>query len=458
MFLDRNTRKTRYIFIFLTAVAAFLFLRETASAQTVMSFRETLEKALHGNHEINAFQNSLASQKEDIGIARSNLMPKLSLEERFLHTNNPTYVFMSKLNQGRFTIQDFDISSLNDPSPENDFQTTISVFQPLLAMQATIGVDMSETAYAAKHEEYVRKQEEVILQVARNYLMAQMAEEYVKVAEKGVEDALEHLRIATVSFDNGLGLYADTLRASTAVTEAEQKLVSGRKNLEIAQRSLGLLLGLEESVATTPDDFSIPLHDLEYYTMSVRERRDIQSMRLHYDNARNNLKMNEAAYVPTLGIGSSFQFNDREIPFGSDSESWQVFALLKWELFDGTKRLHEKRKALYQIEESWEQLARLTDGAAFQVFESFLGVEEARKNLELAKNSLATAEEGQRLVRIRYENSLSPLVDLLDAQVSLDQARTNVLMREKEQQIATLKLCFESGIIFHELGLTPAAP
>jgi outer membrane protein TolC len=181
-------------------------------------------------------------------------------------------------------------------------------------------------------------------------------------------------------------------------------------------------------------------------------------MQHHFENARNNLRKNEAAFVPTLGVGSSYQLNDKDIPFGNDGESWQVFALFSWELFDGAKRHHEKQKARYQIEETREQLERLMDGAAFQVFESFLGVEEALKNAELAKAALDTAEEGQRLVRLRYENSLSPLVDLLDAQVSLDQVRTNVLVRKKEQQLALLRLCFDSGILFEVLGLDPVAP
>ena len=448
----------RLAYFLLAAISACTLPGGEVSAGEVMTLRAAVTQALAKNHEIAAFTNSLAASKEDIGIARSNLMPKLSLEERFLRTNNPTYVFMSKLNQGRFTMQDFAIDSLNDPAPESDFQTSLAVFQPLLAMQASIGIDMSETAYAAKEEEYFRKQEAVALQVATTYLMAQMAEEYIHVAQKGLEDVSEHLRIARVSYKNGLGLYADTLRASTAVTEAEQKLVSAEKNLKVAQRSLGLLLGLEQSIRTTTDDLELTLHDLEHYTISTRARRDIQSMQHHFTNAQNNLRLNEAAYFPTLGVGSSYQLNDAEMPFGSDGESWQVFALFKWELFDGSKRRHEKQKAHYQIAETREHLARLMDAATFQVFESFLGVEEARKNSELAKSALATAEEGQRLVRIRYENSLSPLVDLLDAQMSLDQARTNVLVREKEQQLATLKLCFESGIILPELGVAAVTP
>jgi len=457
LFWHKQSLPGRLFSLFLVAATSSFLIASTARAEEVMALRVAVAKALEDNHEIEAFRNVLASHKEDISIAQSNLMPKLSFEERFLRTNNPTYVFMSKLNQGHFTMQDFAIDALNDPGPENDFQTSLAVFQPLLAMQASIGIDMSETAYAAKKEEYFRQQEAMALQVAQTYLMAQMAEAYINVARKGVEDSTEHLRIARLSYKNGLGLYADTLRASTAVTEAEQRLVSAEKNLRVAQRSLGMLLGLKQSIKTTDDDLDIMLHDLDHYTSSAQARRDIQSMQFHFENARNNLKLNQAAYFPTLGVGSAYQLNDADVPFGSDGESWQVYALFKWELFDGAKRHHEKQKAQYQIAETREHLAQLMDAATFQVFESFLAVEEARKNAELASSALATAEEGQRLVKIRYENSLSPLVDLLDAQVSLDQARTNVLVRQKEQQLATLKLCFESGIILQELGLEPIA-
>ncbi len=458
LILRRKIHWNPLVYFLPAAISALLWMAGEATAVEMMPLRAAVAKALESNHEIIAFQNSLASHKEDIGIARSNYMPKLTLEERFLRTNNPTYVFMAKLNQERFSMQDFEIGSLNNPAPENDFQTTLSVFQPLLVLQASIGIDMSKTAYAAKKEDYYRRQESVALQVAQAYLMAQMAADYINVAEKGVEDALEHLRIAEISYKNGLGLYADTMRAATAVTEAEQKMVSAKKNLRVARRSLGLLLGLKQSILTNPDDLDIPLHGLDHYTGLIEARRDIQSMQLHFENAENNLKFNKAAYFPTLGVGSTYQLNDAYVPFGSDGESWQVFAQFKWELFDGSKRKHEKQKALYQIAETRENLEQLMNAAAFKVFESYLGVEEAKKNSELAQSALTTAKEGRRLVRIRYENSLSPLVDLLDAQVSLDQARTTALVRKKEQQLAILKLCFESGVILQELGVNPVNP
>ncbi len=82
-----------------------------------------------------------------------------------------------------------------------------------------------------------------------------------------------------------------------------------------------------------------------------------------------------------------------------------------------------------------------------QVYESYLSVEEASKNIELAEASLKSAEEGTRLVQKRYENSLSPLVDLLDAQVNLDRARANLVAQRNEHQKSIARLAFESGTI-----------
>ena len=63
-----------------------------------------------------------------------------------------------------------------------------------------------------------------------------------------MEDAREHLRVAKLRYDSETGLYSDILRANTALAEAEQRKVSAEKNLALAKRSLGLILGMTEPV------------------------------------------------------------------------------------------------------------------------------------------------------------------------------------------------------------------
>jgi outer membrane protein TolC len=103
--------------------------------------------------------------------------------------------------------------------------------------------------------------------------------------------------------------------------------------------------------------------------------------------------------------------------------------------------------------EAQEYLSGFKKQVSFKVQEAYLAVEETKKNLELSEKALKTAEEGKRLVKSRYENSLAPIVDLLDTQLYLDRARADYVARENEYQLAIIKLCYESGTILNELKI-----
>lgn len=418
------------------------------------TLKEAISVAMKGNHSLKASVGASGAVAEDIGIARSRLLPNILFEERFTRTNNPTLAFASKLNQGRFTQDDFAIGSLNSPAAINDYQTSFSVEQVVLSKKASVGLEMAERQYSAATEDLGRKKEEIVYAIIRTRLMADTMRGFVAAAQSSVRDAAEHLRLAQLRYKSDLGLYSDVLRASTMVTEARQRLTSAEKNLRLAERQMGLLLGLEEPVsisdALLPD---LPLKDIGYYTRSALSRKDVQSMSLRYENAKSNIELASAAYYPTIGVGGAYMMNDHLSPFGSEGDSWQVSAQLRWSIFDGTLRKHESNKARHNAAESYEHLSGLKKAVSYRVYEAYLAVDEANKNAELAASSLATAEEGERLVRARFENGLTPIIDLLDALTSLDAARTNRVMRENELKGAIAALHFESGTIIRDLGL-----
>ncbi|MFO0754670.1 MAG: TolC family protein [Thermodesulfovibrionales bacterium] len=423
------------------------------AAELRVSLVEALHRALEENPELSALRNALSAQGEEIGVSRSSLLPKLSFEEAVTRTNNPPFAFSAKLNQERFSQDDFALRSLNAPKPITDFQTSLSFEQVLFALPARIGVTMAKGEYSAKKEDFVRKKEEIVFKVVQAFLAVNTAREYVNITEKEAEDAREHLRIAGLRYDAGLGLYSDTLRAATAVTEAEQKQVSARKNLAVARRALGLLLGVSEEVDISGEGAALPVLDLAYYTTASLSRKDIISLQQRHENEKYKIKLAESAYLPTIGVGGGYQLNDHRNPFGAEGDSWRIGAFLRWNLFDGSKREHERAKAHFGMRESEENMKALKNAVSFQVAAAYLGVEEARKNAELSQAALKTAEEGKRLVKVRYENSLSPLIDLLDAQVSLDHARAGMVARENEYRTAAARLSYESGTILRDLKI-----
>ena len=428
-------------------------IKDAWSSERQLSFAEAVKIALENNSEIKSLKNSVAAVKEDIAVARSQLLPSVSFEERFLRTTNPTYAFMAKLNQSRFTSQDFAIDSLNNPDPINDFQTALSIEQPVFVKKAYVGLEMSKNEHAARSEDFKRKKEEVALKVAQTYVMVRTAGEYVVVSERAIEDAKEHLRIARLRYDADLGLYSDTLRANTALMEAVQKNITAKKNLDLAKRVLGLFLGLSESVDIVGEISEIAAMDMEYYTKASQARKDIKAMELRSESAKKGIELAEADYFPFIGIGGTYYLNDHRYPFGSEGDSWQVMAYLRWYLFDGMKRESKKAKAKYQSAEVDEQLKGLKNSVSYRVYEAYRALEEVKQNIALAREALKTAEEGKRLVQMRYETAFSPIVDLLDAQLVHDRARANLVAKESEYRLAIINLSYEGGTILADLKI-----
>ena len=150
-----------------------------------MTVIEAVQTALVENHEIRALQSATQAQEKDIGIARSYLLPRISFEERYLRTTNPGYAFMSRLNQERIGEQDFNPDLLNHPEAINDFQSSLTLEQPLFVKKAYIGLGMSKTEARAKGEELIRKREDIAFQVVKACLMLVSAKEYARAVESG---------------------------------------------------------------------------------------------------------------------------------------------------------------------------------------------------------------------------------------------------------------------------------
>jgi len=442
-----------WVFIFFLSFPA-AGLAGNQELERKLTVQEAIRVALDENHEVRAQRNARDARQKDVGIARSYLLPRVSVEERYLRTTNPGWAFMSKLNQERITQQDFAPDLLNHPDAVNDYQSSLTVEQPLFIKKAFVGLAMSKTEAVAMDEEWKRKREEIAFQVVRAAFMISSARRYVLAVAAGVADAREHLRVAELRYKNGLGQYADVLRASTALTEARQRQTVAEKNVILAKRGMGLLLASGEPVDVDDGTVAVlPLHEISIYIKAAESRSDLKAAVLREENARQNIKMAEAGYYPYVGVGGTYQLNDHSEPFGSEGKNWQVMAFLRWDLFDGTKREYERAKANHLASQASEQVAAMKKGVAFRIHEAYLNVIEARQNTELTREALKTAIEGARLLAVRYKNGLSSLADLLSSQASLEQARAGVVERENAYNIAVATLSYESGIILQDLKI-----
>jgi outer membrane protein len=123
---------------------------------------------------------------------------------------------------------------------------------------------------------------------------------------------------------------------------------------------------------------------------------------------------------------------------------------LRWDIFDKTL-FDDISKARFEEMKSKEYLAQRKREIAFQINQSYRRFEEAKRRLDVAREAVAQASESFRLIKLRYENNLSTLVELLDAEVALLQAQSNAILFQSECSEAAGRALYSAGLLLSRL-------
>ena len=430
-------------------LAAALVAAKPALGQQRLTLAEALAEALAASDLLHAEDARVAAAAGAVDAARGNRWPTVTIEERFLATDNPAYDFSTKINQGNFTASDLQGApdTFNNPDPISDFQTSLTVTQPLYSRRISIGVEMAEAEAGAVNLDRDRRRDEVAHRVQLAWHGARAAEAYLDTAIRAEQDAAEHLRLAGVAEAAGTGLASDRLRAEVALAEASRMRLTVENDLEIARRGLGLAVGRDEKLA--PAETAVPADeaDLEALLAGVGGRADLLALEARAANARRAAKLEGAGRLPEVGLTGSLQANDPDYPFGTSGTSYMVGVGVTWRIFDGQRSKASEAQAEAGARQAESYLAASVKEARFRIREAWLRWKEAQAGIAIAERALASADEGVRLVRVRYENGLAPMVALLDAQSALNRARSDSVRARAGEASALTELQFRAGVL-----------
>ncbi|ACM18845.1 efflux pump, RND family, outer membrane protein [Geotalea daltonii FRC-32] len=424
-------------------------------AEPKISPRQAILIALEKNHQLQATAHEVTAAEEDVNINRSRYLPRVSFEESAAVSNSPTRVFMMKLDQGKFASSDFDTANLNKPDSYHDFKTALTLEQPLFDLSLLKSTSIAKTAVESQKFAADQKRQDVAVQVYSAWLAVRRAKAYVSIAEQAMAEAKEHLRLAGARVGVGTGLKSEGLRAKTFLFDVEQQLVTASNDLKLAKMQLAMVIGgTPGEEVDIVDDLSVvemtsTMKELQL--LAVENRKDLQAVNKETQKAATAIELARAAYLPTLYASASYQLNDYSVPFGRDNDSWQAGVTLRWEFFSGLKTRNEVNKFKSLERAAQEYQKDYANSIAYQVSENVLRHGEAGKRLELARQAVIDAEESVRLISKRFQNSLSPMVELLDAQTSLNRARAVQVEMENGQALALARIWQSAGIFLKEV-------
>jgi len=316
-----------------------------------------------------------------------------------------------------------------------------------------------QTVYAANFA-FNRAIQDTLLSVETAYYGVISAQAGVEAAATNALDAKAILAAATDRRDAGLGIDLEVLQAQAGYDQSLYVLVAAEGQRKITQ---GLLAQAVHLPADTPIPLAPPEGDLPaslsgqdirgVIDAALARRPDLAALRATLASREAAARVGRASRWPSLYLNGSVMRDYYELygasNRGAASDDWAYTAgvNLKWNLFDGFQTLSTIRTAEAQAEAARAQLQQAELAASAEVWARFHNYETALRKYESSGVVLKSATAARELALESYKSGVKTLLDLLNAETQLSQARS--------QQVAVRQEVFTAlAYLTHVTGLT----
>jgi outer membrane protein TolC len=435
------------------AVGLWTVLAATGQAQEALTLEFAARLAL-GSHP--ALEAAAASEREAAAgtrAAEAGYLPRLSWMESYARSNNPVYVFGSLLNQKQFGSANFGVAALNNPNALNNFQSLVRVEQTVFDAQRTKNaVRAARLAEDLTAEDRRGREADVLLNTARTYFGAVLAQEGLAVAEDSVHSAEADLNRAQAVFDAGISTQADVLSVRVQLGEAEQRRIQASADAGVAQAALNDALGADLDVqwtlvtTLTTDVVGEAPPLAQYLTAAVEKRPGLRAAALGEQISAARTAAAERSLWPEIVAQGVFEA-DRQRFVDRGGGNWLAGVSMNWDLWRGGEnraRIAASREAELRAAAESRQAH---SAAALEIRRSHAEWESAIERSAVAAIVVEQAEESLRIIRDRYETGLEDVTAMLRSEAALTNSRYRLLGSLYEQRVARAALEHAAGTL-----------
>ncbi len=307
--------------------------------------------------------------------------------------------------------------------------------------------DQALAQFFATEENRKAAQISLVASVANAYLAMIADDALLRLTEQTLATRDESFRLSKLRFDNGVASEIDLRQAETLVESARASMVALRRQRQLDENTLVLLLG-----QALPPDLP-PAQALTQQTMLADvppglpsdllvRRPDIRAQEQQLVAAEANIGAARAAFFPRIALTGSFGFGSRELNqlFEGSSRQWSIGPALSVPIFDGGRNRATLDSARVQRDIMVAQYEKTIQSAFKEVSDALAGSATLGEQLGALRAQVEAESQRLKLAELRYKGGASSYLDLLDSQRSLYAAQQTVIQTQLAQLQARVTL------------------
>lgn len=449
---------------FTILLVLFLGIMNILSGQTLsLSLEQYREKALAHNKMLQAAQAQQKSAVSSRKASFTQFFPRVNTIDSYTYINksldysmnlpiaeflqgleasnpaivtDPFYATLVGMHNQGYLPDEYQVSI----GEENNWIFDITLTQPIFTGGKIIN--------QYKISKAAEKVTDANLKKTGNELIYQTDEAYWRLVDVSAKYALAKDYQALVqtllsqvqnAYDVGVTTQNELLKVQVKLNEAELMSFKAQNGVHLATMALNQIIGdpLESSIILPDTIFDVPYvpYDSTKVQEYIENRPEVLILKQGLEIQQLLTKIAQSNYYPNLALQASVNYinpNPYESFEANFGQNWQVGVVAQWEIFDFNARKHTVSAAKHQQQSAQLILEQSKELFALEINQSELQYREAMKRIQLSEKSVDQAEENLRVTQNRFKEGMCKSSDVLEAQVSWLNAKTELIEAQTE--------------------------
>lgn len=419
------------------------------SDNSFLTLYEAIENAVQNNYSLKLAEQRINLAKYIVTENAAQGLPQLNITASY-GRQDPISAAPST---GGGLLSSPQFAAFLGTSRVNTFRNQVALTQVLFAGFRVIdGIRLANINVDVAQESYRQTRQGVVSDVSSAYYSALKASQLVQINKSSLKQAELHVEQAKKLEKAGVGIKLDVVRAANQLVNVQLQLSQALSTFEKSKKSLNLsmgrsidypiLLNVEAKVPQLETEEEKSLQE------ALNKRSELKQLNLKKEMDEITTTIQSRTNWPTISANVSYNLTDTAVVSGNaiNQQNLNYGVNMNWPVFDGLLTQARVQKAQNSIIQDQISIDQTQQSIILEVKLALLDMQDARERIILAKQGVALAEESLRIAKVRYENGVGISLDVIDSQIALTQAQSNLINAEFDLNISKVKLYKAIGI------------
>jgi outer membrane protein len=420
-----------FAFLILFVVFSYSFVQAQSQESKIFTMEECIQMTLKTNPDLISAENYYKSAKNSVWTAWGNFLPTVGTDLGYRRTKTGP---SSTPGTGEGTTK--------------GYSAGISASMDLFNLSNVFALYRANALKNSGYDNYVLAKQNLIVSVKQSYLELLKAKMLLEIQKDAVQRGEQQLKIAQSRYELGSASLSDVLKAKVQYGNEKLALIVAQDNVKLSQAKLNALIGRDINLPLEVEDVLVsPEINYTYETALGEAMQNNYEYKKAYQDlraAKHNLKMAVSNWLPTLSLGYDYSWSNENLDmlgyFWKKDYDRTIRGSLNFNIFNGFQNKTATSNAKLDARYAQENYRQTKENVGLEVKNAYLTIQQAKEKLGLTGESVRSAKEDLDLVQEKYNLGAATMLELLDAEVSFKQAKSDEVQALFDYNLAFARL------------------